>query len=208
MPNSPYDKKSLVYVPVGLAGNMIFRTAADSTLYSDLGYTAVSAAAIPAKPFFEANSPRPAIARRITSAGVDNYFCDPSNAATLGSNGWQVSPAKFKGIAPSAGSRVTSVYVTTNTTKYAWNEPNFKATTTTSGVKTDLGIEIATASDILSLVWGSSIKPAVAVTTVVATGTQGPVNTVRSFVSDAKINSLPAGWLLVKNKTDLTTMFL
>lgn len=198
MPNNPYDRKILLQVTLG-PGVMIFRSNMDSTLYTDLGVTGV-VGSVPTNAFFEANSPQPAVAKRTLITGRDSFFCDFSKAALLRADGWNVRAPKFKGVLEStSGARAVTRYVTTSGLKYAWNEPTFKLLTAAN--RTALGVEAATDSDRLTLIWGATFpRPAIAKIVTDTTGATGPSNTISSFIDDSKINSLPANAVLARAK--------
>jgi len=197
MPNNPYDKKILLQVPLA-PGIMIFRSNMDSTLYSDLGVTGLTSGSTPLGAFFQANSPKPAVASRALVSGRDSFFCNFANAALLRADGWNVRPPKYRGVLEStSNARAITRYVLTAALKYAWNEPIFKLLTATA--RTALGVESATDSDRFSLIWGSSFpRPAIVKITTNTTGATGPSDVVSSFAADAKLNSLPANAVLAR----------
>ena len=197
MPNNPYDKKILLQVPLP-PGVMIFRSNMDSTLYSDLGVSGLTSGSTPLGAFFQANSPKPAVAKRVLVSGRDSFFCDFSKAALLRADGWNVRPPKYRGVLEStSGARAITRYVLTAGLKYAWNEPIFKLIT--QSVRTALGVESPTDSDRLTLIWGSTFPhPALVKIVTDTTGTTGPSDTVSSFAADAKLNSLPANAVLAR----------
>ncbi|MEK0193265.1 hypothetical protein [Microcoleus anatoxicus] len=199
MPLNKYDNKRLVSVPLDNGLNYVFATNVDATASTALGHVAVPAL-VPALSFQGGNSPKPRRARRLTADGWNSSFIT-SVAATIvtaKTAGYQVSnQPKKRGLIPASGSRATTVYVTVRGIKYAWNMPNETITTITQATLTALGVNIATASDVNTLVWGASLpQPAKAQFFNVAGPGGGDV--LSTFVGQAQEDNLPNGWRLIR----------
>lgn len=199
MPLNKYDNKVLVSVPLDNGLQYVFTTNVDSAARTALGH-AVVPATVPALAFQGANSPKPRRARKLTADGWNSSFIT-SVATTVAAAklaGYQVSGTpKKRGLVPTSGARSTTVYVVVRGIKYAWNMPNESITAITPATLTLLGIEIATATDLPTLVWGASLPRPAKAKFFNPTGPGGG-DVLSTFVSQAKEDSLPQGWRLIK----------
>lgn len=171
-----------------------FLSGADAGDRTALGQDPVTGA-LAAGVVFGANSPKPAVMRKIKADGRStSSYVDAGSRTTAAAAGWKlVRPAKAR---RGSGGRFTNlVYVrfkvgagaTGVNVQYAWRMP----TTTYTAVgadRTPLGIkDVSATEDVFDLVYGSSIKPPKA-SKRTATGI------ISTFVDpDA---TLPAGWTL------------
>lgn len=198
MPLNKYDNKVLVSVPLDNNLIYVFATNVDSVARTTLGHTPVPATT-PALAFQGGNSPKPRRARILTADGWNSSFiaATPAVIAAAKAAGWQVQKStKRRGLVPTSGTRATTVYVTVRGIKYAWNIPNETIATITQATLTALGVEIATAADLPTLVWGASTPVPAKATFFSAAGPGGGDN-LSTFVSQAQEDSLPTGWRLV-----------
>ncbi len=197
MPLNKYDTKVTVSVPLPNALIYVFDTNVDTEARTALGHTVVPATTPPLA-FKGGNSPRPKRARRLTADGWNSSFVTSLAATqtTLKAAGWQIGrEPKKRGIITGTSARAITVYVIVRGIKYAWNMPRETATTMTAATMTALGIEVATAADIPTLVWGASLPRPAKVSFFNALG-PGNGDILSTFVGQAQENSLPAGWKL------------
>ena len=195
MPLNKYDTKDLVSVPLSNGLLYLFQTNVDSAARTALGHTAVTGV-IPPLAFQGGDSPKPRRARKLTADGWNSSFVSSTPAAIAAAKaaGYQVSPReKRQGRVPTSGARATTVYVLIRGIKYAWNLPNESIATITQATLTALGIEIATAADEDTLVWGASLPKPATVTFYNASGPGGG-DQLSTFVAQAKEDTLPTGW--------------
>jgi hypothetical protein len=197
MPLNKYDTKDLVSVPLENGLIYVFATNVDAVARTTLGHTAIGAV-VPPLAFQGGDSPKPRRARKLTADGWNSSFIAATAAVVAAAKaaGYQVSKSeKKRGRVPAAGARATTVYVTVRGVKYAWNIPNESLATMTQATATALGINVATAADEPTLVWGASIpKPAVA--TFYNAAGPGGGDVLSTFVEQAKEDTLPVGWRL------------
>ena len=197
MPDNKYQTRDAVSVPLATGLIYVFSTNVDTEERNNLGQTALPAVA-PALAFMGGNSPKPRRASRRTVDGWNSSFCSatPAILTALKTAGWRVSKTpKSRGIITGTTARAVTVYVTVRGIKYAWNMPQETRVKITAATMTALGIQVATAADIPTLVWGASLpRPAKAQFFLAA----GPGNgdTLSTFVGQAQEDSLPAGWKL------------
>ncbi|MEG4915746.1 hypothetical protein [Microcoleus sp. B7-D4] len=197
MPLNKYDNRTLVSVPLSNGLIYVFPTNVDTVARTALGHTVVPAT-VPASAFQGGDSPKPRRARILTADGWNSSFVasTPATIAAAKTAGYQISKhEKRQGRVPTSGSRATTVYVTVRGIKYAWNIPNETITTITQATLTALGIEIATAADEATLVWGASIPKPAKATFFSAAGPSGGDN-LSTFVGQAQEDTLPTGWRL------------
>jgi|SRR6476661_1162725 len=195
MPLNKYDNKTLVSVPLSNNLLYLFLTNVDAVARTALGHTPVPDV-VPALAFQGGDSPKPRRAKKLTADGWNCSFIAATAAIITAAKagGYQVSRRELRrGRVPAAGARATTVYVLVRGIKYAWNIPNETIATITQATLTALGIEIATAADEDTLVWGASIpKPATA--TFYNADGPGGGDQLSTFVAQAKEDTLPAGW--------------
>lgn len=199
MPLNKYDNKDLVSVPLENGLIYVFATNVDSVARTALGHTPVPAVT-PALAFQGGNSPKPKRARILTADGWNSSFITSvaATVATAKAAGWQVQKTTRKrGLVPTSGSRATTVYVTVRGIKYAWNMPKESIATITQASLTALGVNIATAADLNTLVWGAS-TPVPAKATFFNPAGPGGGDNLSTFVGQAEEDSLPTGWRLVR----------
>lgn len=201
-----YNRRDPVTVTLAPGVIYAFDTNVDTDERTALGHTAITGAYPPGS-FIGANSPKPRRARRLTATGWNSSFVaeSPTIITELKAAGWQVSRLpKRRAIVPGtmASARVTTVFVQIAGIKYAWNMPRETFTKITAVVLTSLGVEIATAADTNTLVWGASIpKPARAQFILATGGTGTPIDgqdVLSTFVTPSIEDSLPAGWKIIK----------
>jgi len=195
MPLNKYDTKDLVSVPLDNGLIYVFPTNVDAAARTALGHTVVPDT-VPALAFQGGDSPKPRRAKRLTADGWNSSFiaATPAVITAAKTAGYQVSRReKRQGRLPAAGARATTVYVTVRGIKYAWNCPNETIATITQATLTALGVEIATAADERTLVWGASI-PKPAVVTFFNVGGPGNGDNLSTFVAQANEDNLPVGW--------------
>ena len=201
MPLNKYDNKDLVSVPLSNGLIYVFATNVDVAARTALGHTVVPDT-VPALAFQGGDSPKPRTARRLTADGWNSSFiaATPAVITAAKAAGYQVSKReKIQGRVPASGARATTVYVLVRGIKYAWNIPNETIATITQATLTALGVEIATAADEPTLVWGASLpKPATA--TFFSAAGPGGGDRLSTFVAQAKENSLPTGWRIKKTR--------
>jgi len=195
VPLNKYDNKVLVSVPLSNGLIYVFSTNVDTVARTALGHTPVPDV-VPALAFQGGDSPKPRRATRLTADGWNSSYISatPAVVTAARSAGYQVSRREIRrGRVPAAGARATTVYVLIRGIKYAWNIPNETIATITQATLTALGIEIATATDEATLVWGASLpKPAVA--TFFSAAGPGGGDQLSTFVAQAREDSLPTGW--------------
>ena len=197
MPLNKYDTKVAVSVPMSNGLIYAFNTNVDTIARTALGHTALPAT-VPPLAFQGGNSPKPKRARILTADGWNSSFVTSVAATqtTLKAAGWQIGKdPKKRGIITGTSARAVTVYVTVRGIKYAWNMPRETATTITAATMTALGINIATAADIPTLVWGASLPRPAKVQFFNPTG-PGNGDILSTFVGQAQEDSLPAGWKL------------
>jgi hypothetical protein len=197
MPLNKYDNKDLVSVPLSNGLIYVFATNVDTAARTLFGHTPVPNT-VPALAFQGGDSPKPRRAKRLTTDGWNSSFiaATPAVITAAKAAGYQVSRSeKRQGRVPTSGSRATTVYVTVRGIKYAWNLPNESIATITQATLTALGIEIATAADEPTLVWGASLPKPAKATFFSAAGPGGGDN-LSTFVGQAQEDSLPVGWRL------------
>jgi hypothetical protein len=195
VPLNKYDNRTLVSVPLSNGLLYVFSTNVDAVARTALGHTVVPAT-VPALAFQGGDSPKPRRAKRLTADGWNSSFISatPAVIAAAKTAGYQVSKMeKRRGRVPASGARATTVYVLIRGIKYAWNLPNESIATITQATLTALGIEIATAADEATLVWGASLpKPATA--TFFSAAGPGGGDQLSTFVAQTKEDTLPTGW--------------
>jgi hypothetical protein len=202
MPNNKYNPKEEVSVALSNGLIYVFETNVDTVERTALGHT-VLPATVPALAFKGGNSPKPRRARRLTADGWNSSFVSdtPVTVITaLKAAGWQIGrPAKKRGIITGTTARAVTVYVTVRGIKYAWNMPTETRAALTDATMTALGIEIATAADINTLVWGASLpRPAKVMFQRTTSPLGGTADMLSTFVGQAQESTLPAGYKLVK----------
>lgn len=199
MPLNKYNNKELVSVPLSNGLNYVFATNVDAVARTALGHVPVTAL-VPALSFQGGNSPKPLRARKLTADGWNSSFITSVAATVTAAKtaGYQVSnSSKKRGLVPTSGARATTVYVTVRGIKYAWNIPNESITAITTATLTALGINIATAADLPTLVWGASLPRPAKAKFFNAAGPGGG-DVLSTFVGQAQEDSLPNGWRLVQ----------
>lgn len=197
MPNNKYDKKDLVVVPVGASMSYVFETNVDTVARTALGHIPVLTT-VPAFAFQGANSPKPPRAKILTADGWNSSFVTSvvTTQANLKTAGWQIGRApKRRAIITGTTARAVTVYVTVRGIKYAWNMPSETRVKITDTTLTALGINIATAADIPTLVWGASLPRPAKAQSFLTGGTQGG-DLISTFVGQAVEDNLPANWKL------------
>lgn len=199
MPNNKYQPREEMFVTLGNGLIYVFETNVDTVERNNLGQAPLPAVA-PALAFKGGNSPKPRRARRLTADGWNSSFCSAAPATiipALKTAGWQVGRTpKQRGIITAAGARSVTVYVTVRGIKYAWNMPRETQASLTAARMTGLGIQIATATDIATLVWGASVPRPAKVQIQLSPGLFG-ADSVSTFVGQAQEDSLPAGFKLM-----------
>ena len=199
MPLNKYDNKTLVSVPLDNGLQYVFATNVDAVARTALGHVVVPAV-VPARAFQGGNSPKPRRARRLTADGWNSSFITSVAATVTAAKlaGYQVSnSSKKRGLVPASGARATTVYVTVRGIKYAWNIPNETKDTITQAVLTTLGVNIATAADLPTLVWGAS-QPRPAKAKFFNPTGPGGGDVLSTFVGQAQEDNLPLGWRLIQ----------
>ena len=197
MPNNKYDSKALVSVPIGNTMVYVFGTNVDAIARTALGHVPVTAA-VPAFAFQGGNSPKPRRAKLLTADGWNSSFVTNVDATltTLRTTGWQVGrPPLRRAIISGTTARAVTVYVLVRGIKYAWNMPSETRVKITDATLTALGINIATAADIPTLVWGATLPRPAKAQTFITGGTQGG-DLLSTFVGQAVEDALPANWKL------------
>ncbi len=197
MPNNKYDGKALVSVPMGASMVCVFETNVDSVARTALGHIPVLTA-VPAFAFQGANSPKPTRAKILTADGWNSSFVTAvaTTQAALKEVGWQIGRApQRRAIISGTTARAVTVYVTIRGIKYAWNMPSETRVKITDATLTALGINIATAADIPTLVWGATFPKPAKAQTFITGGTQGG-DLLSTFVGQAVEDNLPANWKL------------
>jgi len=198
MPLNKYDSRDLVSVPLSNGLIYVFSTNVDTVARTALGHTAVGDT-VPPLAFQGGNSPKPDVFRRLTADGWNSSFCAQTAAARASAKaaGYKRAKRAIKSTrVPTSGSRATTVYVLVRGVKYAWNIPNESLATITQATASALGIEIATAADEETLVFGCSTPRPATATFFNAAGPDGG-DQLTTFVAQAKEDSLPTGWRLV-----------
>lgn len=199
MPLNKYDSKELVSVPLPNGLNYVFATNVDSVARTALGHVVVPAV-VPALSFQGGNSPKPKRARKLTADGWNSSYITSVAATVTAAKlaGYQISNTpRSRGLVPTSGARSVTVYVTVRGIKYAWNIPKETRDTITPAVLTTLGVEIATAADLSTLVWGATLPRPAKAQFFNPTGPGGG-DVLSTFVGQAEENSLPDGWRLVR----------
>jgi hypothetical protein len=199
MPLNKYNTRDLVSVPLSNGLVYVFATNVDTDARTILGHTTVPAT-VPALAFQGGNSPKPKRARKLTADGWNSSFISstPATVTAAKSAGWQISNStKSRGLVPTSGARATTVYVTVRGIKYAWNMPNETRDTIKQAVLTTLGVEIATAADLPTLVWGATLPRPAKAQFFNALGPGGG-DVLSTFVGQAEENNLPQGWRLIR----------
>ncbi len=198
MPNNKYDAKNLVSVPIGASMSYMFETNVDTIARTALGHVPVLNGTVPAFAFLGGNSPKPNRAKILTADGWNSSFVTSvaTTQASLRTAGWQIGKApKRRAIISGTTARAVTVYVTVRGIKYAWNMPSETRVKITDTTLTALGVNIATAADIPTLVWGASLPRPAKAQTFITGGTQGG-DLLSTFVGQAVEDSLPANWKL------------
>lgn len=198
MPNNKYDSKTLVSVPIGNTMVYVFDTNVDSIARTALGHIPITTT-VPAFAFQGGNSPKPVRGKILTADGWNSSFATnvPATIATLKAAGWQIGrPPKRRALITGTTARASTVYVTVRGIKYAWNMPTETRTKITDTIMTALGINVATAADVPTLVWGASLPRPAKAQTFLTGGTQGG-DRITTFVGQAQEDNLPANWKLV-----------
>lgn len=199
MPNNKYQPRDEVSVTLDNALIYVFETNVDASERNNLGHTVLPAIAPPLA-FKGGNSPKPRRARRLTADGWNSSFCSAAPATiipALKTAGWQVGRTpKQRGIITAAAARSVTVYVIVRGIKYAWNMPRETQASLTAAAMTALGIQVATAADISTLVWGASLPRPAKVQILKAPGLFG-ADSVSTFVGQAQEDTLPAGFKLI-----------
>lgn len=197
MPNNKYDKKDLVSVPIGNTMVYVFDTNVDAVARTALGHVPITTT-VPAFAFQGGNSPKPQRAKILTADGWNSSFVTnvAATQATLRTAGWQIGRApKRRALIAGTTARAVTVYVTVRGIKYAWNMPTETRDKITAATLTALGINIATAADVPTLVWGATLPRPAKAQTFITGGTQGG-DLLSTFVGQAQEDSLPANWKL------------
>ncbi|MEG4807938.1 hypothetical protein QUA82_09935 [Microcoleus sp. F8-D3] len=202
MPNNKYNPRDEVYVTLANGLIYIFETNVDTEERVALGLTPLPAT-VPANAFKGGNSPTPRRARRLTADGWNSSYVSETPEtviAGLKTAGWQIQKAvKYQGIITGSTSRAVTVYVTVRGIKYAWNMPSETRAAITDATMTALGIQVATAADIPTLVWGASVpKPAKVQFRRTTTPLGGTSDSLSTYVSQAQEDNLPAGYKLIR----------
>lgn len=202
MPNNKYNPRDEVYVTLSNGLIYVFETNVDQEERANLGHTVVPAT-VPPLAFKGGNSPKPRRAKRLTADGWNTSFISETPAAipaALKAAGWQIErPKANQGIITGTTARAVTVYVTVRGIKYAWNMSTETRAAITDATLTALGIQIATAADIPTLVWGASLpRPGIVQFRRTATPLGGTVDNLSTFVGQAQEDTLPAGWKLAK----------
>lgn len=201
-----YNAREPVYATIGTgAGALkyVFETNIPSTLYNDLGLTAIpDITKVGTGAFYAANAPKPRRARKKnTATGYDSSFISDGTVQTARAAGWVVTPPRKRAIIPKGTTNAKSftVFVNILGIKYAWNIATETATKLTDATMTALGIEVATKTDEPSLVWGASVPKPARVQLIIEAGTDG-ADVITTFIDPLKEDNLPAGFKVVKPK--------
>lgn len=191
-----YGATQLLAVP-SLAGTYLYKSnIGPAGVLTACGVTVATPASLPANAFFQANSPKPPRATQKTPLGSNGTFCAAANIAALKAAGYTVKPGKVKSLNLASGaSGVVTVYVLVDGVKYAWNMNQIRYNRLTADLG-GLGVEIATAADRNTLVWGATCPKPAKVAKFFEAG-EGGGDTLSCFASSTKENDLPAGWRLV-----------
>lgn len=202
MPNNKYQNRDEVAVAMENGLIYVFETNVDTTERVALGHTAI-AGTVPDLAFKGGNSPKPRRARRLTADGWNSSFCAESPATVitaLKTAGWQVGRTpKKRGIITGATARAVTVYVTVRGIKFAWNLPAETRASITDATMTALGIEVATAADVSTLVWGASLpRPAKVQFKRTTTPLGGGSDILTTYCGQAQEDNLPAGWKIIQ----------
>lgn len=199
----PYGTKRLVSIPVaGITGLLYgFSTDVSTATSTALGHADASADGV-VKPgtVFGANSPKPPRAtKQFDSAvkGTESSFIASASIAAAKAAGWKISPGKIRFPSTTKFSVPVMVaykpYGSTGTVNYAWNMPKYQHALIESALE-GLGIEVITGQNYNQAVFGIN-NPRPGRAKLVVTG-EGGTNTLTTFVSTAKEDSLPTGWAL------------
>lgn len=194
-----YGKRTLVYVIVSpqIPIKYGFPTNLEASDRTALGHASVFGAGgyVPGL-VLGANAPKPAVARRFTvGKGYQSSFINAGNYQSAANAGWSISRAKIRrgGKTP----KMTAVYVTIGTIKYAWLMHDRLLNNST--IKADMArLGIKKASGEKDLVWGARY-PTPPTAQFTATGTQGR-KTISTMIDPSKADSLPTGWSMVAEK--------
>lgn len=202
MPNNKYQNKDEVSVAMGNGLVYVFETNVDTNERVALGHTVIGAT-MPALAFKGANSPKPRRAKRLTADGWNSSFCAETPTTVipaLKTAGWQVGGTpKKRGIVTGATARAVTVYVLVRGIKFAWNMPSETRASITDATMTALGIQVATAADIDTLVWGASLPRPAKVQFKKTTGPLGGgVDILTTYCGQAQEDNLPAGWKIIR----------
>lgn len=192
---TPYDKKEWFTFNFGTLAYVFRRVDFNpSSIATDLGLVKIATGSAPLAGCFEINSPKLPKARKRISSGSITSFYDLSKKAALQADGWTTGLARYRRVIPAgaAGYKSVTVHVTIGGIKYAWNMPLFTHANISADL-TGLGVDIATAADTKSLIWGASYpKPAKVSKFAELPSSGGAV--FHTFCSAAKEDSLPVGW--------------
>jgi hypothetical protein len=202
MPNNKYQNKDELSVPIGNGLIYVFESNVDTEERVALGHIAVGAI-VPDFAFKGGNSPKPRRARRLTVDGWNSSFCAETPATVipaLKGAGWQVGRTpKKRGIITGATARAVTVYVLVRGIKFAWNMPTETRASITPADFTALGIQLATAADTDTLVWGASLpRPAKVQFKKTASPLGGGADILTTYCGQAQENNLPAGWKIIQ----------
>jgi hypothetical protein len=201
MASRRYHSREPVYVSVsGIAGNYGFQTNLTTANQGELGQQALATASTPV--VFGANRPKPPRAVKKDEDGSSiSSFIDSGKLASVPA-GWRLTK---NGKAPTGPGDPTStilktvrVCVPVGTVKWAWDMPLETYNKIGSATLTTLGIEVVAAG---AACWYKANR-------IEASGTpysrpprvgskitgEGGVDSVSTFCSPAKLDSLPVGW--------------
>lgn len=199
----PYGTKRLVSVAVAGLPDMKygFSTDVSEATSTALGHVAASTNGVVAPgTVFGANSPKPPRASKkfeSTVKGTESSFVATGAIAAAKAAGWKISPGKIR--YPSATKFSVPVmvaykpYAATGTVNYAWSMPKYQHALIDTALA-GLGIELITGANYATAVFGIN-NPRPKRAKLVVTG-EGGTNTLTTFVSEAKSDSLPEGWAL------------
>lgn len=204
MPNNKYQNKDEVSVAMENGLIYVFETNVDTEERVALGHVPI-AGTVPDNAFKGGNDPKPRRAKRLTADGWNSSFCAESPATVitaLKAAGWQVGrPQANRGIITGATARAVTVYVLVRGIKFAWNMPaETRASIIASGTTLEaLGIQVATAADVSTLVWGASLpRPAKVQFKRTTTPLGGGSDIITTYCGQAQEDNLPDGWKIIK----------
>lgn len=204
----------LKHVPMTGSLKYVFNSKLRSSLYDDFGQLAVGEGFSVAGAILGANSPRPTRAskRNAPPIGYEGSFCADDKIAALRKKGYRISRGKIR--VPSLSDLSSSVYVTINGVKYAW-QMSLPATAQgeEAAIMTALGISYADPdTDAGDLVWGADFpKPARAAIQRVD-GDGNVAASFSTFCDDAKEGDdalIEAGWTFtagIQSQTEFTNL--